>query len=397
MSWIQSFIWFFLFQFYKKYYGIKVAKTLAEKEKIFKFRCEIYNKELNYYFSAKENYAGMQFDEYDLRDETIILYTGDIDNITGTVRMAIWDKDKVPTRIKENYSLTPQMLVNFRTVGEIRFLEVRKDMRKTFLGLTLMSYLYQAACEQAPVTPEVVFSDCMPGLLSSYLKVGCFAYTDKMIHRVFGILLIPLVIVSFDLNYLKNNKCITYHVVKHCYQIYKKKMRLLGINIMDRDLANTLPNLNLHPDKIEMIKYQKNISHNELEKPYQFILSHVKNPLVLTVEENTIIIKKDIIDYEMFILLEGRLGIFINNALLAELHPGAIFGEMSLFNEKHQRYNDVISLSKARILLLKRNFLTNLEKKNPKVANQLLHILCINLLFKLANANKQLYKLGKNK
>jgi hypothetical protein len=63
---------------------------------------------------------------------------------------------------------------------------------------------------------------------------------------------------------------------------------------------------------------------------------------------------------------------------------------MALLNKERKRYVDVISFSSSKVLLIPRNILFTLEKRDPKLAIKFLHILCNNLVEKLSDTNKLL-------
>lgn len=375
---------------FKKHYSIKIATTKEEKEKIFKFRYQIYHDELGGYFLDNiEAHNKMLYDEYDFQDNIIILYAGEINDITGTIRLKTWDKNNLPLQFVNKYHIENSLLQNVDTIGELRYFQVRKDKRKSFLGIMLLYYLYKTISENPAMVNDIIFCDCQPGLLPLYTQVGCFVYMKKMLFEPYGILQIPLAIATFDLKYLKQNQTITYYIAKHYYNAYKKKVGNTIAAKKSRDFNTIIPHFSLFYSYNAIKKYLQTMDI-EQQRLYDFILQFLQHYIVISLDPHSIIIKNNIVDYDMFLILSGRVGVYIDNQLIAELPPGTLIGEMALFDQTHKRYADVISISTTAILLIPRNLLARLTQKDLRAANHLLVLLCNSLLSKLAMANKHL-------
>src|SRR3990167_2638093 len=322
---IQSFLWFLLFFYFKNRYGIKVAKTQIEKEKIFEFRYNIYNAELNYVWYQKLSHERKIYDEFDFMENTYIFYSGDINHITGTIRLTVWNKRKLPKYIQEKYYITQDLLPNVEYVGVLSFFQVKKNYRKnSLLGLTLISYLWKFKTEhQAEFFPDMIFFDCLPGLLKQYNKMGCFTYTDKIMFAERAILEVPLAIAPFDVHYLKKQQCINYYLVKYYFNQYKKLVPDAEVVMKSRSFESIVPHLWLYKNRDELNKYHNAISSEKLKKLFHLIVSLQENNLVISIGEGTPIIQEKVIDYYMYLLIEGAVGIYIGDKLISKLFPGA--------------------------------------------------------------------------
>lgn len=393
MFFLKSIFAYWFFKYLKFRYAIKIATTSEEKEKIFKFRYQIYRTELQHTFLDKMTTTeGMLCDEYDDIANSMILYSGDIDNIQGTVRFSVWTKNSLPKQLSDKYFLTENMLNNLNSIGEIRFLQISKKYRKSLLLYTLLGYLYELYCKQPHFDPDVYFHDCQPGLIVNYIRFGSYNYTNKMIFKELGILQIPLAYNPFDFKQLSKSKSLLCSLARYyCYK-YKKQVSADIYSYKARDFSTFLPHINLHVTTTMLAQYQKNILTSDLQTLFLDITKISNKWLVLSVSHDTPIITQGILDYDMFLLLEGKLGVYTNEICFATLEPGHIFGEMALLGAKHIRYTSVVSLTDVKVLLIPRNFLHMLEKHNLKSANQFLHILCNSLILKLLATNAVLQK-----
>lgn len=395
MFYLRSFLLRFIFPFLYKIYSIKIALTKEEKEKIFKFRYQTYRVELNHYFLDENQIEkDMLFDEEDFSDNTLILYVGDIDNIIGTIRISVWDKNKFPKNVQKKYFLDDNSMAQFKKIGELRFFQIKKEYRTSLLGLALMLYFVKLGQEEKKFLADIFLCDCQPGLLKHYMNLGCFSYTDKVIFKEYGILQIPLAVIPYDYVYMRKAHSITYHLSKYCYNTYNK---VLSPEQRPLFKNNTLSTLSLQLNQSQIDFYRSHFIKKDSVSNFNFIIENIRNVLVLSIESGAIVIKKDIQDYDCYLLLDGKLGIFIGNLQIAELQPGDIFGEMALLSERHRRFANVIALTDAKVLFISKNALYVLEKKSPKIAIQFLHILCKHILKKIHSSNSALYDNMKSK
>ncbi len=102
----------------------------------------------------------------------------------------------------------------------------------------------------------------------------------------------------------------------------------------------------------------------------------------------TLLFSEGEIGNEMYVILEGSISIFMqkngNRTDLARLEKGNTFGEMGLFR-KTERSASAESAEKTRLLVVNRDCLEPLKKRNPKIAAKLF----LNLSNRLQNSLKE--------
>ena len=109
--------------------------------------------------------------------------------------------------------------------------------------------------------------------------------------------------------------------------------------------------------------------------------------------EGDVIIKEGEKHSSLYLLINGTLLITKggDNPTLAELEPGAIFGEMSYFTKK-PRYTNVIASSKVMVIRMDDNFFKKITPEmKDKIKNHLLEV----LINRLDSMNKALVKISK--
>ena len=98
----------------------------------------------------------------------------------------------------------------------------------------------------------------------------------------------------------------------------------------------------------------------------------------------------------LYLLINGTLLVTKggDNPTLAELEPGAIFGEMSYFT-KRPRYTNVIASSKVMVIRMDDNFFKKITPEmKDKIKNYLLEVL-VNRLDSMNNALVKISKFAK--
>ncbi|RJP66344.1 MAG: cyclic nucleotide-binding domain-containing protein [Candidatus Abyssobacteria bacterium SURF_17] len=89
------------------------------------------------------------------------------------------------------------------------------------------------------------------------------------------------------------------------------------------------------------------------------------------VEEGTVLFRKGDIGRDMYAVLTGKIAIETESGgtreVIAELGPGALFGEVAMFGGSHQRSADAVAREFSQVLTLsEETFKKMLESKIPK-------------------------------
>lgn len=338
---------------------------------------------MNLCSAAKYVNNDMLYDKYDFLASTVIFYSGDINNITGTLRITSWKIEEIPEDIIEQYSLDINALKKLNRVGEFGFFIVKDEFRHTLLNLYLLCSIYSYDNNQFTAN-DAMLAYCMPGLLKHYLNLGVYCYKDILIFDEDGAN-IPTCFPVYDLKHHLKNKSIYYFLAKNCVDKAENKI----------SVSQIISPISLYASYDQLMKYQDNIKTKTQLDDYKFIISALKNIIIISVKSNKPIIKKAILDYDIYFLVEGKLGVFLNENKIAELTPGDLFGELGLLDEKHVRQADITAVEDSKILVIPRSLLLQLEKHNKDNAIKLLHILCNSLSRKLKRSN-ELWVINKN-
>jgi CRP/FNR family transcriptional regulator, cyclic AMP receptor protein len=101
------------------------------------------------------------------------------------------------------------------------------------------------------------------------------------------------------------------------------------------------------------------------------ILSRALSQTTVRYERNKVIVKEGQAGLMMYVVLEGRLAVSIQDKIVEKIGPGGVFGEMALI-ERTPRLATVISETDCGLLAFGRNTLLDLIKASPDFAVSLL-------------------------
>lgn len=378
---------------YQWFHSLKSPLTDDEREKIFKYRYNIYFNEFAFQFKLTDVHQTSMYDEWDFANNTIIIYATRKNEIIGTIRLVIWQKNDVPEDIKHRYNLDENLLKQLNIVGELRYFQISKKYRRSLLGLALLDALYAASNKNPAMMPDMIIFDTFIGLVPAYQQSGAYIYTRKTPAE--GVYLVPLAINPYDVPYLKQAKSVTRFLATWYLYLAKKKTTREQYLQKAKTYIDRIPHYPLYLTKEQIDSYRSHLETEEMRVTYDFFILSLKNVIALTIPAKTTLAKKDMVDIDMFFLLKGVVGVFINKKEVARLHAGDIVGEISMFHPEHTRRADLKSLTEIELLFIPRSLLFKIIKKDPKKAIKLLQTLCINLSYKLIKSNTKLIKLQK--
>lgn len=389
MKLIISFIHVKFCQFLQWWYSIKVAENNDEKNTVFKFRYQVYIKEIGIQ-DVKPNdiHENLMYDELDLDNSSITVYASRNRKVIGTLRISIWQKNNLPSDIKAKYHIDEPILKLVDTIAELRFFQIAVNYRKGILALALFNALYEACGKHSATLPDIIFCDAFIGLTPYYEKIGCYLYTKKSpLENVF---LTPLALNPYDIKYFFLKKSISRYITFwHLHSIKKRFSRNIYLQ-KAKTYIDLIPRFPIYLTPEEKAAFRANFDSKEKCEIYDFITSILKKSVTLTIRKNTVLIKMDMVEYDMFLLIQGTVAVYINNIEVARLSPGDILGEISIFSPKHKRQADIKCLSDIEVILIPRNLLSKLENRDPKNAIKFLRILGASLSKKLLMANMRL-------
>lgn len=376
----------FFFNTIKKIYRPKLATTKEEKEAVFKFRYKVYIQELKQYFIDADHENKMISNKYDYDANTIIFYVGDIPNISATLTLRVWDKGTIPEEIKNHFSLNLFPNIDDLTIAEFGSYVQKKSQRGNLSFLVLGDAFLQYGKQRNPPI-DLYFCSCVPGLIKYYANFGFQLYANKFFHLVKH-LQVPLLAIPSDWEYLKKNRSLISFILKK-YTTRGKKPPMSPIqNYFSTNIPVYTSKTAIHKviadAKIDAnsCEFLKHVSIQELEMLCQ---------LALSFEPNQYVISEDVLDKEIYIILEGSFEILVHGVRVKVLEKGAVFGEVAFFLGEG-RTADIRSVTAGTVAVIRRNDLNRVIKNNKKLGIKVLFALSSILSLKLIATTDELSK-----
>ncbi|MCP4378684.1 MAG: GNAT family N-acetyltransferase, partial [bacterium] len=122
---------------------VNIATTQEQREAIYRFRYQVYVKELKRDYPDADHDRQWLRDDTDEKDYAVNLYMGPIDQIVGVVRLLIWAPQQVPDHYHQLFSMEVFPGIDKTGVSELGRLMISPSVR----GKSIFPSLIKAAYE----------------------------------------------------------------------------------------------------------------------------------------------------------------------------------------------------------------------------------------------------------
>ena len=157
----------------KQISDIKVASSDEDRERIFRFRYDVYVTEMGKSPAEADHQKKIIRDELD--DDAHLLYAEDQGQIVGTVRLNCRSKKKFPDVWEQRYDLEKFAPSFGDHISMTSRMMVAKDYRGSSVPAALVGAVYSAGREMGS---KFDFCNCAPSLLEFYEQIGFRRFTD---------------------------------------------------------------------------------------------------------------------------------------------------------------------------------------------------------------------------
>ncbi len=184
---------------------VYIARGQSEREAIYRFRYDVYIRELGYTLESADHELGQIHDADDALPHSSLLYTTDGQGaITGTARLIIWGPHEMPVAARELYSVGLFDGLLDRATAELSRLMFSPEARGAGGLLSIALACYQLSADRRLAA---MFQYCAPGLAPYYAALGLKPYRGRLVEIEDGAYL-PLVMFPFDLAAMRSTRSI---------------------------------------------------------------------------------------------------------------------------------------------------------------------------------------------
>lgn len=348
---------------------IRPVVTEEERHAVYRLRYDIYKLELGFEFEADEPNRWMPEPP---GSRARLLYASDDGQVAGTLRMQIGKDAALTDRDYEVYELSRfTEVVPAERMAVLTRYTTRSGYRDSEVPALLFDAMIRTLLDEGV---QLLFCDCRPHLISTYLRLGFRPYARTINEPAAGIL-VPLVMVLDDEAHFRRVKSRLLPLIQEHgadAEVAARVSRLLPstspietlVNPREwQDWMDVLPVLTDSSDP--EIQIFENISPEEVARILE--MSHV-----IPCSAGDRIVAHEQADHSMFILLQGSAEVRRDGDVLAVLQPGSVFGEVS-FLLKRPRSADVYATSdNTEILCLRGKNVAQLIESESRTAARLL-------------------------
>ena len=348
----------------KQISDIKVASSDEDRERIFRFRYDVYVTEMGKSPAEADHQKKIIRDELD--DDAHLLYAEDEGQIVGTVRLNCRSKKKFPDVWEQRYDLEKFAPSFGDHISMTSRMMVAKDYRGSSVPAALVA----------------------PSLLEFYEQIGFRRFTDGFMDEDNGYH-VPLVMLVRDTQYLRQVRSPLYRVARNFEHepetgewFQKTFPSHVGIaNSRSRNTDEFWKQLSdqLAAPPAECIPLFESLSDEEVS-------GFLRSGTVLSLQPGDRIIRQGDVGDEMYIILSGVAEAVSRKEdqehSLAIMSKGQIFGEVA-FISTAVRSADVNALTEMQVLIISKGFLTRAMRKQPEISAKVLFNLSLILAQRL--------------
>jgi CRP-like cAMP-binding protein len=349
---------------------VRRAETPAEREAIYRLRYAVYVEELNKSVANADHGRRWLRDPEDDQD-VALLYTGTADEVTGSLRIALWPPGAAPPELSKRFSLQFFPDIERQTIAEVSRFVVTSQLRRQLIFPALAGAAYRYLAEHAAY---MIFSYCAPGLLDLYQRLGYRTYPCQLIDSFDG-LRVPVVNLSPDVRYYREVRSPLLPLVREHFEQgppqgfdLRRYARLVEeTGDIETDVATIWAELQANPAAADSISIFDGVPDADVRS----VLAHGHT---LRLPAGQTVTRARLVEQEVFLILDGTFEeLAPDGRQLAMLTQGDLFGELSLFLPGGHRPTSIRSVTSGKLLVLNRRFLAALAANDPPVAVRVLH------------------------
>lgn len=363
---------------------IGIAQTEEERQTVYRLRYDVYVEEMGRYQSTADHARRTLHEDCD--EHSRISYVEIDGDVVATARLTWGGDGPIPQRMIDQYGLAPflaELPASAIAVGERAM--VRPHLRGTDLLLKLMCNGMQFVNDNRI---QLIFGDCEPHLLNLYLGLGQRTYSKTNVNSAEAGYLIPIVTVVEDIEHFRrlNSPLVPYlrdfgddSRIPACIQRVLSEGSAVTSRLHASSAAywsevhGALSELETH-----RISALDGFSEDEATRC-------LEKSTIIECQRGDRILKKGGVARNLFVVLDGTLEVRDDDeAVLAVLRAGDVFGEMAFLLERPRSRDVYAATDRARILSLSEANLRKLIDSDPGIAARLLlnisKMLCLRVL-----------------
>ncbi|NKB77721.1 MAG: GNAT family N-acetyltransferase [Gammaproteobacteria bacterium] len=368
-------------------YELHPAETQAQKDEIYRFRFDVFGREMGL-LGPLENWKEPSFS--DLADTHSYHFFAEFDDeVVGSVRITSGDFCATSDEFAETYELQPFLTeLAPKEIAVVTRLMVSSEYRGSVLGLHLVKETADYCLDNEV---ECVFIDCQPHLVPLYQRYGFRSYRTIFNDPYVGVM-VPLVLVISDFDHLMQVRSPFLRMIKK-----KRKPNPERIAIINSFISH-VPSIvteELQGDEFFHDAVNKHLldTDGESEEDWSVLeglsaddistLSHGSYMMQCT--KGDTIIQKNHATKTMFLVIDGLLECQVDGKPMAFVSKGDVVGEFAYLTNAPRTADIVVVSDEASVLAFEKKHMLRLIESHPRLAARCLLNLSRSLCVKFIN------------
>jgi hypothetical protein len=257
----------------------------------------------------------------------------------------------------------------------------RPSHRTGQLPGNLLDEMYRFALKNGV---RLLFCDCRPHLIGTYLRLGFRTYAKTYNDPIAG-LLAPLVLVMDDVAHLERVGSRFFPLTKGWQPNADMRAKMLAM-LPQTTQVQMLNAPTASPDWMGIQDTLSDDDHGQISifhglEPAEIARLIEMSP-VITCNPGDRIIGQDIADRTVFVVLSGAVEVLKDGEFVALMSRGSVFGEVA-FLLGTERTADVVAATETKVISLRERVLNELIASESKIAARFLlnlaRIVCLKL------------------
>jgi predicted GNAT family N-acyltransferase len=361
--------------------SVHVAQTPSEFHEVYRLRYQVYVNELQKGFLKNIDHKNRYIkDPEDERPESVVMYTVTDGMVSGTMRLDAYTAATASQEILNRFNIKALNLDHDQVFTESCRLIISEKYRGGHILPALARKAYQLNTQIFKAIYSFQYGNA--GLVDYYRKLGFRPYAAELIHNEDGIR-IPMINVVNDVGYYEISNSPLSGLVRDFHNENPQDntsaiKHLLKENhrfVMDRN--EVWSNVERHLTGTVNTTFIKQLSQEALKE-----LTNIG--VILKVKPRRKLIREQLIEQELFVVLDGIFELTKGNYTTRLVHQGDVFGELAMFLDSKVRTNDAYSITSGELLVIKAKALQRLIQQKPTIGNQILVALCRSFAYQLA-------------
>lgn len=340
------------------------ATTREELEAVYRFRYEVYHEEFGRELGAPDHERRWVTDAADEADYTTILYTGTPDNITGTMRLHHWRAGEVPEVHFDELSMDVIPGVSNLNTGELGRFMIRRSRRGSLILASLVRESFEILAAEHDT--HVSFCYCSPGLVGLYKRMSLQPFGGRLINAPDG-MMVPLACIMCDAETHERLGSFLAPIVPRYYGPDK----MLDLDAYRPLFEGDATGVEHEPERVRELvdaAFSQERSSFLDSLPRGAAERLVQRAMIIDVPDGTLVTRKNFVEKELYVVLDGTFEANDDGTLLRRLSQGDLFGEDAYFHPEGRRMASVEAKGTGRVLVLRGKTVQQLIERKPVLA-----------------------------